>query len=56
MYKRNYSNFSEDSFRDDVSLQNFNNNFGHVSYKLTILTREYSHQFSTMINDFCPIM
>ena len=31
MYKRNYSNFSEDSFRDDISLQNFNNNFDDVN-------------------------
>ena len=30
MYKRNYS-FSEDSFRDDVSIQNFNNNFEDVN-------------------------
>ena len=26
IYKRNYSKFSEKSFRDDVSIQNFNNN------------------------------
>ena len=31
MYKRNYSNFSEGSFRDDVSIQNFNNNFEDVN-------------------------
>ena len=31
MYKRNYSNFSEDSFRDDVSIQNFDNNFEDVN-------------------------
>ena len=31
MYKRNYSNFSEDSFRDCVSLQNFDNNFDDVN-------------------------
>ena len=31
MYKRNYSNFSEDSFRDDISLQNFDNNFDDVN-------------------------
>ena len=33
MYKRNYSNFSEESFRDDVSLQNFDNNFDDVNDK-----------------------
>ena len=27
MYKRDYSKFSEDSFRDDVSIQNFNNQY-----------------------------
>ena len=31
MYKRNYSNYSEDSFRDDVSIQNFDNNFEDVN-------------------------
>ena len=31
MYKRNYSNFSEDSFTDDISLQNFANNFDDVN-------------------------
>ena len=31
MYKRNYSNFSEDSFRDNISLQNFDNNFDDVN-------------------------
>ena len=31
MYKRNYSNFSEDCFRDDVSIQNFDNNFEDVN-------------------------
>ena len=31
MYKRKYSNFSEDSFRDDISLQNFDNNFDDVN-------------------------
>ena len=31
MYKRNYSNFSEDSFRDDVSVQNFDNNYEDVN-------------------------
>ena len=32
MYKRDYSNFSEDSFRD-VSIQNFNNYFENVDDK-----------------------
>ena len=31
MFKRNYSTFSEDSFRDDVSIQNFDNNFENVN-------------------------
>ena len=31
MYKRNYSTFSEDSFRDDVSIQNFDNNLVDVN-------------------------
>ena len=31
MYKRNYSTFSEDSFRDDVSIQNVDNNFVDVN-------------------------
>ena len=31
MYKRNYSTFSEESFRDDVSIQNFNNNLEDVN-------------------------
>ena len=31
MYRRNYSSFSEDSFRDDVSIQNFNNNLEDVN-------------------------
>ena len=30
MYKRNYSTFSEDSFRDDISIQNFDNNLVYV--------------------------
>ena len=30
MYKRNYSTFSEDSFRNDVSIQNFDNNLVDV--------------------------
>ena len=31
MYKRDYSNFSENSFRDDVSIQNFNNQLDDVN-------------------------
>ena len=31
MYKRNYSTFSEDSFRDDISIQNFDNNLEDVN-------------------------
>jgi len=31
IYKRDYSKFSEKSFRDDVSIQNFNNNFINVN-------------------------
>ena len=31
MYKRNYSTFSEDSFRDDVSIQNVDNNLVDVN-------------------------
>ena len=31
MYKRNYSTFSEDNFRDDVSIQNFDNNLVDVN-------------------------
>ena len=31
MYKRNYSTFSEDSFRDDVSIQNVDNNLEDVN-------------------------
>ena len=31
MYKRNYSTFSEDSFRDDISTQNFDNNLEDVN-------------------------
>ena len=31
MYKRNYSTFSEDSSRDDVSIQNFDNNLEDVN-------------------------
>ena len=31
MFKRNYSTFSEDSFRDDISIQNFDNNFENVN-------------------------
>ena len=31
MFKRNYSTFSEDSFRDDVSIQNFDNSFENVN-------------------------
>ena len=31
MYKRDYSNFSENSFRDDVSIQNFNNQLNDVN-------------------------
>ena len=33
MYKRDYSNFSEDSFRDDVSIHNFKNYFENVNDK-----------------------
>ena len=33
MYKRDYSKFCEDSFRDDVSIQNFNNHFEDVNDK-----------------------
>ena len=32
-FKRDFSNFSEESFRDDVSIQNFNNNFESVDEK-----------------------
>ena len=31
MFKRDYSKFSEDSFRDDVSRQNFNNYYEDVN-------------------------
>ena len=31
MYKINYSTFSEDSFRDDISIQNFDNNLEDVN-------------------------
>ena len=31
MYRRNYSSFSDDSLRDDVSIQNLNNNLEDVS-------------------------
>ena len=31
MYKRDYSTFSEDSFRDDTSIQNFDNNLEDVN-------------------------
>ena len=31
MYKRNYSTFSEESFRDDISIQNFDNNLEDVN-------------------------
>ena len=31
MFKRDYSKFSEDSFRDDVSIQNFNNYYEDVN-------------------------
>ena len=31
IYKRNYSKFSEKSFRDDVSIQNFNNDFTNIN-------------------------
>ena len=31
IYKRDYSNFSEKSFRDDVSIQNFCNDLGDVN-------------------------
>ena len=31
MYKRNHSTFSEDSFRDDISIQNFDNNLEDVN-------------------------
>ena len=31
MYKRDYSTFSEGSFRDDISIQNFDNNLEDVN-------------------------
>ena len=31
LYRRDYSNFSEDSFRDDVSIQVFNNNLENIN-------------------------
>ena len=31
MYKRDYSTFSEDSFRDDISIQNFDTNLEDVN-------------------------
>ena len=31
LYKRDYSKFSEEDFRDDVSIQNFNNNFININ-------------------------
>ena len=31
IYKRDYSKFSEKSFRDDVSIQNFNNNYNNIN-------------------------
>ena len=31
IYKRNYSTFSDDSFRDDVPIQNFDNNLVDVN-------------------------
>ena len=31
MYKRDHSTFSEDSFRDDISIQNFDNNLEDVN-------------------------
>ena len=31
LYKRDYSKFSEHSFRDDVSIQNFNNEFNNIN-------------------------
>ena len=33
MFKRDYSKFSEESFRDDVSIQNFNNHYKDVNEK-----------------------
>ena len=33
MFKRDYSKFSEDCFRDDVSIQNFNNYYEAVNDK-----------------------
>ena len=33
MFKRDYSKFSDDSFRDDVSIQNFNNYSKDVNEK-----------------------
>ena len=38
IYKRDYTNFSEQSFRNDVSIQNFNNDLTNIN-----------NQF----NDFC---
>ena len=33
MFKKDYSKFSEESFRDDVSIQNFNNHYKDVNEK-----------------------
>ena len=36
-FKRDYSKFSEDSFRDDISIQNFNNYYEDVNDKFNDL-------------------
>ena len=51
LFKRDYSNFSVDSFRDDVSIQNFHNNFTDVNDKFN----DFYFKLEGCINRHAPI-
>ena len=51
IYKRDYSKFSEESFRDDVSIQNFNNNFNDVNEQF----QDFYFKLEGCVNRHAPI-
>ena len=51
IYKRDYSNFSVESFRDDVSIQNFHNNFEDVNDKFN----DFYFRLAGCVNRHAPL-
>ena len=51
IYRRDYSNFSEESFRDDVSIQDFNNNFENINEQF----HDFYNKLEGCVNRHAPV-